>query len=53
MVRLLVERDAVKAISKDQFSRTPLSHTAGGHKAVVRLLVEQVNIKADSKDKWG
>jgi ankyrin repeat protein len=48
LVRLLVERDDVKADPKDKYGRTPLSLAAErGHEAVVRLLVERDDVEAD------
>lgn len=54
MVKLLVERDDVKADSKDESSQTPLWFAArNGHEAVVRLLTERDDVEADSKNKDG
>ena len=44
----------VKADSKDNSGRTPLSWAAGrGHEAAVKLLVERGDVEAGSKDKYG
>ncbi|KAH6707955.1 ankyrin repeat-containing domain protein [Leptodontidium sp. MPI-SDFR-AT-0119] len=52
VVKQLVERNDVKADSKDRIIRTPLSYAAeNGHEAVVKLLVERNDVEADSKDK--
>ena len=51
VVRLLLERQDVKADSQDELDRTPLSHAAeNGCDEVVRLLLERQNVKADSQD---
>lgn len=53
-MKLLVERDDVKADSKDEEGRTPLWLAAeSGHEQVVKLLVERDDVEADSKDKEG
>ena len=45
MVKLLVERDDVKADSKDRYGRTPLSWAVEGeHEAVVKLPRESAGL---------
>lgn len=51
MVRMLLERDDVKADSKYENSRTPLSWAAkSGYETVMRLLLERDDVNANSKD---
>ncbi|KAL2841364.1 ankyrin [Aspergillus pseudodeflectus] len=54
VVRLLLDRQDVKADSKDNDGLTPISFAAGGgHEAVVRLLLDRQDVDADSKDNLG
>ena len=54
VVKLLLQRNDVKADSKDSKGRTPLWWAAHeGYEAVVRILLEREDVQTDSKDHNG
>ena len=54
VVRMLLDRDDIKADSKNFVLRTPLSLAAfQKHEAVVRILLNRIDVNVNSKDTWG